>query len=327
MNDAVTINEEAAYWVTCEKEGLSPLEAEALQTWLAKNPLHVKAYGRIKHIHTLSSSLSKTQAQHLSAAAHRGAKKTKRVEQTKRFARIAALVAVIFTGAFVAHDAFYVPTFTQTYVADTQPVTKHVLPDGSVVSYDAKTQMSVAFYKNKRVVSLLHGAAMFEVAKDEKNVFVVQSDKVNVEVVGTRFEVIRTPESTTVNVEEGVVRTYYKDAWFQKQDEALLTSADSITYGHEGATVHHTTINPNAIAMWRENRISFHQTSLKNATEEFSKYTNATFSFAVPEIETYQITGIFSSHQLDIFLNTLTKIYPVKVTKNGLHVEISKKSR
>lgn len=327
MSIDAKIKEEATFWVTCEKEGLSASEADAFQNWLAQNPLHVKAYQRIKSIHAMSLSLPKACANSLSERAHKEAKKIKRFERTKYFARVAAIFLVMGVSTFGVYDTFFALKFSDSFSADIVPLTKQVLPDGSIISCDAKTQMKVAFYNNKRVVTLDKGAAMFEVAKDAKRAFIIHSDKVNIEVVGTKFEVIRSENATTINVEEGTVKTYYDAPWFEKRNEILLSKADSITYADEGVVSRYAKINPSKIAIWRDNRINFNQVTLKNTMDEFSKYTTISFAFATPEIENYVITGEFAFNQMDIFLQTITKLYPLKITKNDQMIEIAKKNQ
>ncbi|MCG3715006.1 DUF4974 domain-containing protein, partial [Aliarcobacter butzleri] len=84
-------------------------------------------------------------------------------------------------------------------------------------------------------------------------------------------------------------------------------------------------IEPEKIALWRENKILFDKTTLKEALEEFSKYSDISVLFLSKELENYSITGEFSSTQLDIFIKTISKIYPIKIEKNEKSVRISKK--
>ncbi|WP_228129784.1 DUF4974 domain-containing protein [Aliarcobacter butzleri] len=72
-------------------------------------------------------------------------------------------------------------------------------------------------------------------------------------------------------------------------------------------------------------KILFDKTTLKEALEEFSKYSDISVLFLSKELENYSITGEFSSTQLDIFIKTISKIYPIKIEKNEKSVRISKK--
>lgn len=66
---------------------------------------------------------------------------------------------------------------------------KFTLPDGSVVWLNSETKLTYSnqFTGDKRSVSL-EGEAYFEVAKDAKKPFVVQAGEIDVEVLGTRFD-------------------------------------------------------------------------------------------------------------------------------------------
>lgn len=168
---------------------------------------------------------------------------------------------------------------------------------------------------------------MFEVAKDAKRAFIIHSDNVTIEVVGTKFEVEHSDDATTINVEEGTVKSYYEASWHEKKNEKLLSKADSITYARGGNVRHYAKINPEKIAIWRDNLINFNQVSLKDAMDAFSKYTNVSYTFTTPEIETYSITGEFALTQMELFLQTVSKIYPLKIVKNDEKIEFSKKSK
>lgn len=66
---------------------------------------------------------------------------------------------------------------------------RFTLPDGSVVWLNSETKLTYPnqFTGNRRFVSL-EGEAYFEVAKDAKKPFVVQAGEIDVEVLGTCFD-------------------------------------------------------------------------------------------------------------------------------------------
>ncbi|MFY9083292.1 FecR domain-containing protein, partial [Aliarcobacter butzleri] len=186
--------------------------------------------------------------------------------------------------------------------------------------------LNIEYFNGKREVNLINGRAMFEVAKDENRPFIIKSKDINIEVVGTKFEVIHKEDTTTINVENGVVKTYYSKYFFDKQNQAILTKAQSLTYSNEiGAISQIKIIEPEKIALWREKKILFDKTTLKEALEEFSKYSDISVLFLSKELENYSITGEFSSTQLDIFIKTISKIYPIKIERNEKSIRISKK--
>lgn len=327
MNIKTKIKEEAIYWLACEKEGLNELEKQELKHWLESNQEHQKAYNRMKLVHQMAKSISKENAQILSEQAHKEARKIKFLEKTRYFSSAAAILLIVCFSAFKIYDNNFAVQYSKTFQTDKTNLANQQLPDGSSIFIDAKTNLNIEFYKGKREVTLNDGRVMFEVAKDENRVFIIKSGDINIEVVGTKFEVIHKKDTTTVNVEEGIVKTYFSSYFFDKQNEKLLTKENSITYSNfQGNINNQEKINPEKIALWRENLISLNKVSLKDAFDEFSKYNDISTSFSSKEVENYLITAEFSSTQLEIFLKTINKIYPLKIDKNDKVIKISKKN-
>ena len=326
MNIKTKIKEEAIYWLACEKEGLNELEKQELKHWLESNQEHQKAYNRMKLVHQMAKSISKENAQILSEQAHKEARKIRFLEKTRYFSSAAAILLIVCFSAFKIYDNNFAVQYSKTFQTDKTNLANQQLPDGSSIFIDAKTNLNIEFYKGKREVTLNDGRVMFEVAKDENRVFIIKSGDINIEVVGTKFEVIHKKDITTINVEEGIVKTYFSSYFFDKQNEKLLTKENSITYSNfQGNINNQEKINPEKIALWRENLISLNKVSLKDAFDEFSKYNDILISFSSKEVENYLITAEFSSTQLEIFLKTISKVYPLKIDKNDKVIKISKK--
>ena len=88
------------------------------------------------------------------------------------------------------------------------------LSDGTIVHLNAGTSLRypVQFVKNQSRQVYLTGEAFFEVSKDKAHPFTVNTQEVNVEVLGTKFNVNSYTEdvSTDVVLVEGKV-SLYKD--------------------------------------------------------------------------------------------------------------------
>ncbi|WP_418184749.1 FecR family protein [Aliarcobacter vitoriensis] len=325
MNTEIKIKEEATYWVICEKEGFDDNQKKEFQNWLLQDTNHQKVFNRIKFIHNMSKSISKENQEKLSVNAHKQISKDKFYKKIKSFSTLAASLLILCFFAFKAYDDSFKVQFSRTHITDIKPI-KEQLPDGSNIFIDAKTNINIEFFGNKRIVHLIDGRALFEVAKDEDRVFIIKSDNINIEVIGTKFEVIHKKDSTTINVENGTVKTYYSKYFFDKQNQAILTKAQTISYSNSIGTIDQIADIPKVkIAPWIENKIVLDKTQLKDALEEFSKYSDISIEFLSKEVENYLITGEFSSTQIDIFLKTITKIYPIKIDKKDNVLKVSRR--
>ena len=79
------------------------------------------------------------------------------------------------------------------------------LNDGSFVSVGPRTELRDRFGQEQRLLSLSHGEALFQVAKDPARPFIVEAGLAVVHATGTRFAVSRREGDVTVTVEEGTV--------------------------------------------------------------------------------------------------------------------------
>jgi transmembrane sensor len=78
---------------------------------------------------------------------------------------------------------------------------KLVLSDGTTVSLNSGTTLRYPeqFGINGKRNVFLTGEAFFEVAKDKRHPFIVNTNQVNIKVLGTKFNVSAYPETPTVN--------------------------------------------------------------------------------------------------------------------------------
>ena len=106
--------------------------------------------------------------------------------------RAAAVLLLVFSGGYVAHQRTYEAIsdrLTAVHVPNGQRI-EITLPDGSRVwlNSGARIEYPVVFKKNLRSVKL-SGEALFDVSRDTRRPFVVETFACKVEVLGTRFNV------------------------------------------------------------------------------------------------------------------------------------------
>ena len=105
--------------------------------------------------------------------------------------KVAASVLILL-GSLYLYDNYRITRLIQTFQSVYVPAgnrTNIQLPDGTSVWLNANTSLRypMAFSENSREI-MLDGEAYFEVAKDKKP-FIVKTDKYDVEVLGTTFNV------------------------------------------------------------------------------------------------------------------------------------------
>lgn len=124
-----------------------------------------------------------------------------------RYAAVAAMLLLV--GGLWANAYFFTGQTYQTGYAQTRTLT---LYDGSTVALNANSQLRLPSryaWRQARTVTL-HGEAYFSVKKQQSKsghrTFTVQTSRLAVEVLGTRFNLYDRPQRTMVLLDEGKIR-------------------------------------------------------------------------------------------------------------------------
>ena len=113
-------------------------------------------------------------------------------------------------------------------VVSTDQVLNKTLPDGSALTINKNTQISYANnFKKNRSVRLKEGDVFFDVAHDKQHPFVIDIDDVDVEVVGTSFNIKHRKDNTEIVVETGIVKVKLNDQEIRlvKGEKLLISPA------------------------------------------------------------------------------------------------------
>lgn len=138
---------------------------------------------------------------------------------------------------------------------------KVVLPDLSVVWINAGSSLKYSedFNKHTREVNL-SGEAYFEVATDSVRPFVVKAEKLDIKVMGTRFNVKAYEDEETVDVAlvSGKVKVHLNE---REPEEGLVTLIPErmLSYNKETNRVQLKKINPSDAYAWTNGEFKFDQ--------------------------------------------------------------------
>jgi len=148
------------------------------------------------------------------------------------------------------------------------------LPDGTRVWLNSASSLKfpMAFAAANRQVSLT-GEAYFEVAKDKKKVFTVQTDRQTVEVLGTHFDISSYPEdaSTKTTLLEGSVRVNANNKSITIKPGQQAEVAETIVLNDVDAET--------AVA-WKNGYFSFDDEELGSAMSKVARWYDVEVAYA-----------------------------------------------
>jgi transmembrane sensor len=283
------IDAEAAGWAARLDRG--PLSAEdeaALQAWLDGDARALGAFGRMRAL-ALSSERARALGPDFDPASFGPAIPRRRVIQIGGAIAAAALISAAGAWQFLRQRGRFVTGKGETKVV--------ALKDGSVVTLNTASEILVDYSDTVRAVELVRGEALFDVAKNKAQPFVVAAGDTNVRVVGTSFSVRRIDAAPIqVLVREGTVEVF-KPAQGIKP---VRISANSMAVA-EADTASAIEAMPVPAAQvhrqmaWQNGQIAFEGETLAQAAEEFSRYSDTRIVIEDAGLAREEIAGLFKA--------------------------------
>ncbi|MBV4459276.1 FecR family protein [Pseudomonas sp. COR58] len=302
-----TVRDEAARWfVRLQEAAVSVDERQRFDAWLNEHAPHRDEFLLLQGVWSAADLLPAPRLKALCDAppARRGRR------PALRYAVAAGVLAVaVGLGLFSGLNP---PAGYSAEFATKTGERRHVaLPDGSVVDLDSRSALKVRFEKDRRVVELTEGEAMFSVEHDTSRPFVVEAGSGKVTVTGTRFDVRRDPAQTRVAVEQGTVKVQGRNA----PDNAFvsLTAGLGTHVDAQGAVAPAYAVNPAELTAWRSGKLVFNNASLSDVAAQVSRYRDKPLKVSGPAVANLRLTSVFRTDNTDALLKALPNILPVAV--------------
>jgi ferric-dicitrate binding protein FerR (iron transport regulator) len=231
----------------------------------------------------------------------------------RRFFAVAASVAALLLVAVSGLYFWLNRSVTyETAYAQTRQVT---LPDGSRVTLNANSRLRLAADWDEGGTRdvWLDGEAYFQVRHTARHArFVVHTGMLNVAVLGTSFNVRNRADRVQVLLDEGRVRLEQPTS-----HQTMLLRPGEVA---EATTTHLHPVrrasNPQVYTAWRENRLVFDQTPLRDV----ARLIEATYGPRVrlaPGLADRTFTYSLYGNDLELLLNTLAESLDLRVTRDG----------
>lgn len=335
--------EEAAMWLARLARGIHPDEVPALRVWLNErlNRRIILDMARLWHgpdILALLSELIPAGPEAMEPMSWRSYLTT-----AAQLTIATALVACIVSGwvpqfkmqrwthlqgsrvmphAVFAHDKYF------TEVGERGDIQ---LADGTHVTLNTNTRMTVAFMQSLRQVNMPYGEATFQVASDPKRPFVVQAGNRRFEALGTNFDVrVLTPDNVELTVTEGNVKVLYTRVDYE-ETPALARLRDNMTLDDTTVGALHTALveprlqfvrkieaaDANTLLAWQQGRLLFKGAALEDALAEVDRYTHTQFVLGDEQLRTVRIGGSFRTGDVAELLRSLRRDYFIDSRRDG----------
>lgn len=198
------------------------------------------------------------------------------------------------------------------------------LSDGTIVYLNAGTSLRypVQFVKNQSRQVYLTGEAFFEVAKDKVHPFTVNAQEVNVEVLGTKFNVnsYREDASTDVVLVEGKVSLYKDKKTTENQVYLTPGLKGSNVKGQQKITTE--TVNTDYYTAWIKGSLVFKNASFNDIIKKLERHYNVTFINKNKMLGKEIFNARFDNEPIEVVLKYFSDSYAIDYKINEDQITI-----
>lgn len=221
-----------------------------------------------------------------------------------------------------------------------------VLPDGSIVNLNSGSLLQYSSdFENERKV-YIEGEAFFDVKKDPRHPFLVQTSNITIRVLGTVFNVKSYPEediiettlvsgSVQILAKSGSAKNEFKTLTVLKPNEKAIFYKNSMATGNESADPI-TEINKKEkeniqvqkeiktefYTAWKDNNLVFNNEQFGNVVPKLERWFNIKIENNFPELNASRLTGKFDTETIEQALEALRIITPFNysIEKNKITI-------
>ena len=314
---------EASEWLAkLDRGDLTEKERRAFAAWLAEDPENKRA---IRAAAAMWYGLNKPISEMLPAPSP-----ARKVLHRRAGFRIASVIAASVVFAFVVVGAItqldsrglIQAGYYSTAVGETKVIS---LDDGTNIHLNTNSSAEQAYSRNERLIRLLSGEAIFDVASDADRPFVVYASDGVIRAVGTRFAVRVVDDRIQVTVTEGRVAVEKRTDLIEseRQDSTATASSALRLTADQGEVVdidRQTGYSKRTASdrdveerlSWASGKLVFRDKDLDFVIREVARYTTVRIEVADPQLRNHKISGILPIGDVDVMLEGIEGALGIK---------------
>ncbi len=192
------------------------------------------------------------------------------------------------------------------------------LPDGTIAYLNAGSRlMYPSSFEGKKREVFLYGEGYFEVTHNAKMPFVVNTKVIEIEVLGTKFNISAYPSDKTIEtvLVEGSVKIK-RNGFHIIKNEYVLKPNQQATYYYESEKTEIKQVNVMNYVTWHEGYLNFESTDLSRIIKKLERYYNIKIHLNDPMMGVRIISGKLElNEQVDNVLLVLSKTASAELIK------------
>ena len=304
-------------------------ENEALRNWLDENAENKTVLDDLKVIYSITGNIPDSFLSKKEQAWQKIMSRIKLKKQQSRIIRnllrVAAsfmLIALGVGGTYLLQGRQTSNSFTEVY-SPYGHKTMVLLPDNSKVwlNGDSRIKYNTNFADSRNIE--LSGEALFEVAKNPDNLFVVKSKDIRIEVYGTTFNVqsYNNDKISEIALVEGSVGLFHDEQLLKK-----MVPGEVITYDVQANKFSSQHGNINQITSWRADELIIENETFEGMVKYLERWYGVQITLDQSLRQNLRLSFKVKTESLIELLSIIDHITPVSYEIDGKQVKIMKRT-
>lgn len=242
-----------------------------------------------------------------------------------RALKAAAVSAGVIALSFAAWKLLRQNNNAVTYTTAYGEIRTITLPDESVVTLNGNSTLQYNKHWNRTADReiWIQGEAFFDVKPAPQQRFVVHTSRhINVEVLGTSFNVLDRETRMQVVLNTGKVRLSGRTAVIKAP--IVMQPGQLVEFKEKTGTYQQQQVNTEQYASWKSHKLQFHNADLKEVAQVLQETYGLTVTIADTTLLHQQFSGTVPNGSADILLDGLSQLFDLKINRKDATVNIEK---
>jgi transmembrane sensor len=229
----------------------------------------------------------------------------------------AAAVVVVVLGAFFIQQGILSRSRVNTQFGE---IKSQILPDGSEVLLNANSEVnfSDSWKQGTTREVWVKGEAYFKVKKTaSKSLFIVHTNKFDIYVTGTQFNVMNREDKSNVLLQEGQVILRR-----QEGKDIVMAPGDFLEFNDNH--FQKRLVSTETVVAWKDRKIDFNNTLLTDALHMIEQHYGVHVKIGDESLVNKRITGILPNDNLDVLIEALSALNEFQVEYKDNNITITK---
>ncbi|MUH35237.1 FecR family protein [Zobellia amurskyensis] len=202
-----------------------------------------------------------------------------------------------------------------------------ILSDGTKAHLNSGSSLKypVEFMKGKKRKVYLQGEGYFDVAKDETSPFIITANKLNIQVLGTKFNLSAYPEDPNIKtvLVEGSVGFFEESTKFNEESKRLIPGHMAV-WGKQRHAIKFKEVDTDLYTGWMDGKIIFSHMPFKAIVKKLERNYNVTINNSYEQLNEVRFNASFDTETISQVLEAFSKNYAMKFTVKGSRITITK---